>query len=588
MLEREGERKDGTIFPLESAVSEVRLPDRRVFTAIIRDISERKQVEEALRLEEARLEALVKLNDMAEAPFQAVAEFALEEAVKVTKSEIGFLGFLSDDESELTIHTWSKHAMEDCAVIKAPMVFRIAEAGLWGEAVRQRRPIVVNDYPELAEWKKGYPEGYVPVSRFLGIPVFDGERIVAVAAVGNKKDEYLEGDVRQLTLLVSGMWRIAQRRKVQHALRESEERLQAILDNTTTVIYLKDLEGRYILVNRRFEELFRVSREEIVGKTDYDLFPREQADAMRANDETALKSPTPVEFEEIASHDDELHTYFSIKFSLYNGNGAPYAVCGISADITARVRAEEEARRHQAELTHVARLGTMGEMATGLAHELNQPLSAIVNYIQACLERIRAGVADYDDLLEDMERAAAQAERAGEIIEHMRNFVRKRTSKRTTADVNDLMREAAALVRPEARQSGVEVRLELASSLPPVIAESIQIEQVIVNLIRNGLEAMADSEDGAQHLTISTSRSRNGLVECAVQDAGLGLSEETVERMFDPFFTTKAGGMGMGLSISRSIIEGHGGRLWTEPNPGCGARFVFTLPIAEGGFLNDA
>ncbi|UCC30502.1 MAG: PAS domain S-box protein [Phycisphaerales bacterium] len=716
-----GRRKDGTIFPVEVTVSEVDLPGRRLFTGIVRDITGRKRAEEALRLDEARLEALVKLNEMAEAPFRQVADFALEEAVKVTKSTMGYLGFLNEAESAVTIYTWSKIAMQECAIDEKPMVFPLAGAGLWGEIVRQRKPIVVNDYAGLKTWKRGYPEGHVHLSRFLGIPVFDEERIVSVAAVANKEDEYQGGDVRQLTLLMDGLWRIAQRQRAREALLESEANLrnaqrvahmgswqweiqtgdlrwseeiyrifglspdqfgatyEAFLDSVhpddrrlvqervdAAVHDLKDydIDHRIVLPGgevRHVHELGEVTREvdgtpvRMVG-TVIDITDRKRAEgavqesrrflqtviddipellmvidrsyriilanravrelsggqdpvsgcltcfqASHRRDAPCSESEHPCPVRQVIATKAPVtvtHTHFDANGQellveifaapVLDEAGEVAQIIESCRDITARVRAEEEARERQAELARVSRLGTIGEMATGLAHELNQPLAAIVNYIQACLERMRSGKGDLKELLVDMEQAAAQAERAGEIIEFIRDFVRKREPRRVAADFNALVQGATDLVRLEARRGNVQLHLELADSLPPVTADSIQIQQVVVNLARNGLEAMEETEAGAKNLTIRTSKAGGSSVECAVADTGPGLSKDAMNRLFDPFYSTKPNGLGMGLSISQSIIEGHGGRLSAETAPDGGTMFRFTLPLVDGDRVNDA
>ncbi|HVP13154.1 MAG TPA: PAS domain S-box protein [Phycisphaerae bacterium] len=255
---------------------------------------------------------------------------------------------------------------------------------------------------------------------------------------------------------------------------------------------------------------------------------------------------------------------------------------GVVQDISARVRAEELARQRQMELTHVARLTTMGEMATGLAHEINQPLAAIVNYIQACLQRIHGGEPRPVVLLPDLERASDQAERAGEIIERIRNFIREREPRRTAVDLNGLAREAADLMRSEARQTGARVLLELEDSLPRVTADPVQIEQVLVNLMRNGLEAMAGNGNGLRQLTIQTHRTNDESVECAICDTGPGLPDGDTDRIFESFFTTKQHGLGMGLPISRTIVEAFGGHLSAASGPERGAVLRFTLPIHTG------
>ena len=250
-------------------------------------------------------------------------------------------------------------------------------------------------------------------------------------------------------------------------------------------------------------------------------------------------------------------------------------------DVTARVRAEELARKHQAELAHVSRLATMGEMAAGLAHELNQPLSAIVNYTQACLERIRAGSEDSTELLADMERAAAQAERAGEILENIRGFAGKGESRLMPTDLNSLVCSATQLLADRLGRDGVRVDFALANELPPVAAVPIQIEQVIVNLINNSVEALVDANAASRVLSICTSVAAD-IVEFTIRDSGPGFSADVLEHMFEPFFTTKPSGLGMGLSISWSIIESHGGRLSARRDTEAGATLTFTLPVSDG------
>jgi len=564
-------------------------PVRMVGT--VTDVTERKRAEEALRLNEARLEALVKLNEMADAPFQQVVDFALDEAVSVTRSKMGFLGFMSDDESVSTIHAWSKGVMQECAVLDRRRVFPVAEAGLWGEVVRQRKPIVVNDYAGLETWKHGYPEGHVEVSRFLGIPVFDGERIVAVAVVANKEDEYQGGDVRQLTLLTDGMWRLVRRRQAEAAARESRRFLQTIIDDIPEALMVIDRDYRIILANRAVQEMAGGRDPVSSCLTCYQALHHrltpcsEEEHPCPLRQVISTKAPLTVMHTHVgADGRDSLMEIFAAP--VFDETGNVVQVIEACRDITARVRAEEQARQRQAELAHVARLGTMGEMAAGLAHELNQPLSAIVNYIQASLERIQSGAGDPNELLSDMEQAATQAERAGEIIERIRKFVRKPETQRAAVDPNALVREAADLVKTELRHHEVQLILELTDPLPKVEADSIQIEQVIVNLIRNSMEAMSETGGDGRRLVVQTSSAGRGAVECAISDTGPGLSAEVGERAFDPFFTTKPNGMGMGLSICRTIIEAHGGRLWAMPNAEQGATFRFTLPV-EGGDLRS-
>lgn len=257
----------------------------------------------------------------------------------------------------------------------------------------------------------------------------------------------------------------------------------------------------------------------------------------------------------------------------------------LEQEMADRQRAEERARRHLEQLAHVNRLNILGEMAAGIAHELHQPLGAITNYASGCLRRTEAEQLDPVTLRRSLQRIAEQAERAGKIVRRLRALVTTREPEVALADINQLLREVVALEEPEARHRDVEIVFALGASLPPVPVDAIQIQQVVLNLVRNGLEAMQEtSEEAAERgcLAISTRALVQG-VEVAVTDRGPGCAPQVLERIFDPFFTTKEGGMGMGLAICRSIIEAHGGELRVEVNPEGGLCFRFTLAAEDEG-----
>jgi len=231
-------RKGGGRTWVEVNLKKVTLASEVRVMAIVRDISERKKAEATMRLEEQRLEALLNLNQMTEADLQEITDFALEEGVRLTRSRIGYLAFMSEDETVLTMHSWSKTAMDRCGVRDITRHYPVASTGLWGEAVRQRRPIITNDYEASETWKKGCPPGHVPIRRHMNIPVFDGSRIMVVAGVGNKDEDYDESDVRQLTLLMQGMWRLIQRKRDLTALRESEAKFRVLAETTPSIIMI--------------------------------------------------------------------------------------------------------------------------------------------------------------------------------------------------------------------------------------------------------------------------------------------------------------------------------------------------------------
>jgi len=243
-----------------------------------------------------------------------------------------------------------------------------------------------------------------------------------------------------------------------------------------------------------------------------------------------------------------------------------------------RKRAEELERQHMLELAHISRLSTMGEMATELAHELNQPLTAISNYGEAALNLVTSDLSVSDDVKDALQEITNQTYLAGEIIRRLRAFIRKEASPRIQINVNEMVKEVLQLTNVESRWQGIFIFQDLGNQLPEVVIDKILIEQVLINLIRNAIEAMGSEQVSERRLTIRTMLNDRDEIEIAISDNGSGLTSAELEKAFDSFYTTKEDGMGMGLSISRSIIEAHDGNLWANSTPGEGTTFRFTLP----------
>jgi two-component system sensor kinase FixL len=249
-------------------------------------------------------------------------------------------------------------------------------------------------------------------------------------------------------------------------------------------------------------------------------------------------------------------------------------------DITAVRRAEQESRQHQAELVHVCRLSTMGEVATGMAHELNQPLSAIVNFANGCSRRLQGGLGGQGELIEAMGQITSQAQRASEIIRRLRALVGKQPPIRSQVDLNYLVREVCSFVEFETAKMDFAVALDLAMGEIVVDVDLVQIEQVLLNLVRNALDALQEVAPDDRRLVIRT-RPTGIAAEILVEDNGPGIPADRVQRLFEPFFTTKETGMGMGLAISQTIVANHGGTIWVESSPGTGTTFHVRLPVAQ-------
>jgi C4-dicarboxylate-specific signal transduction histidine kinase len=243
-------------------------------------------------------------------------------------------------------------------------------------------------------------------------------------------------------------------------------------------------------------------------------------------------------------------------------------------------QANEVLRERQTELAHVTRVMTLGELTASVAHEVNQPLAAIVTNANACLRWLGGAQPNFVEARHAVERIIKDSYRASDVISHVRSLVKKAPPRNDLVDLNEVILEVLALAQTEARRNRVVLKRELAKDLPPVLGDRVQLQQVILNLIMNGLEAISKTGRGERELLVSSSQDEVDNVIVAVRDSGEGLDAANLERVFDAFFTTKPDGMGMGLAISRTIIESHGGRLWATSNSPRGAVFQFMLPIA--------
>jgi NO-binding membrane sensor protein with MHYT domain len=253
------------------------------------------------------------------------------------------------------------------------------------------------------------------------------------------------------------------------------------------------------------------------------------------------------------------------------------------ASLFERRRAEEALRQAQANLAHLSRVMTLGELTASISHEVNQPIAAIATNSQVCLRLLALDTPRPEEMRAALERIVRDANRASEVVQRIRALAKRSQPQMVSLDINDVIREAILLVQREVLSHGVSMRTELAFGLPTVLGDRVQLQQVVINLLMNGVEAMAPITDRPREILIRSQLHEDGQVLVAVLDSGIGLDTETAERLFTAFFTTKPSGMGMGLSISRSIIRAHGGRLWASPNNDHGAAFQFTVPIIGSG-----
>jgi C4-dicarboxylate-specific signal transduction histidine kinase len=262
-----------------------------------------------------------------------------------------------------------------------------------------------------------------------------------------------------------------------------------------------------------------------------------------------------------------------------NASGDLTQFVGSSTDITQRKLAEEALRQARADLAHVSRMTTMGELTASLAHEVNQPIAAAVTDANTCMRWLTRDQPDLEEAREAASRIVQDAKRATEIVSRIRLLFKKGTPEQELVDVNEVIREMIVLLRNEATRHSISIRTELAADIPPVIGDRVQLQQVMMNLIMNSIDAMTDVA-GPRELAIKSQRAENEQLMVSVSDTGVGLPPQQVDQIFNAFFTTKPHGTGMGLRISRSIVEAHGGRLWAANNSPRGANFYLALPTS--------
>jgi two-component system sensor kinase FixL len=389
---------------------------------------------------------------------------------------------------------------------------------------------------------------------------------------------------------------ITEQKRTEQTLLRSEAKYRSLIEQIPAVTYTAALDeyASTLFVSPQIEELLGFSPEEWL--TDPQLWARQihpdDAGRVLAEFARAGTSQRPILLEyRISTRDGRTRWFRDTAKVVPDAAGEPIFLHGVLLDITERKHAEERAQRHHADLAHVLRVTTMDELASGLAHELNQPLAAVTNYAGACIEQIRSRRAEPNGLLELLEEIVHETSRAGDIIHHLSDFLRNKDVNRESLNLADLIRNVTSILGPELSALGITPQLDPLSDKLRAYGDAIQIEQVLINLARNALDAIREAHNGRGELWIQTapvSQDEVEMIEVAVRDNGTGISDAVAATMFEAFFTTKATGLGMGLAISRSIVEAHGGHLWMTRNRGPGVTVRFTVPMHAGGHVEDA
>ncbi len=547
------------------------------------DITSQKLAEKTVRLNESRLEALLNLNQMAEATLAEITSFALEEAVRLTRSSIGYLAFLNEDESILTMHSWSKTAMSDCAMEEKPIHYPVAKTGLWGEAVRQRKPVITNDYNAPGPWKKGYPDGHVRVTRHMNVPIFMESRIVLVAGVGNKEDEYNTADVQQLTLLMEGMWRLIERKRSGEEIFAEREKLKTLSNNAPFGMILVDKEGRFTYMNEKFTTLF--------GYTISDT-PDGRAWFRKAYPDTAYRHAaiaTWLEDTGDANPGQQKPRIFTVTCK----DGAQKIINFIpstlvSGDYLITCEDITELKHLENQLRQAQKIEAIGTLAGGIAHDFNNILTIMTGYTSLIQKELDPS----HPLRPYVDHVISACKKAADLTGSLLAFSRKQPITLAPLNLNRTIKETEKLLR-RLLTDDIELHTSFTQDDTFVMADKSQIDQILFNLATNARDAMPKGGT----LSIKTSLAviddrfiathglgeRGRYIEISVSDTGTGMDATTRENIFDPFFTTKEVGKGTGLGLATvyGIVKQHNGFITVDSAPGRGATFNVYLPVVQ-------
>ena len=554
-----GLRKDGGEFPIEIGLNPIETDEGTMVLSAIVDITARKAAELALRESEQR--------------FRLVVEAAPNAMVMIDPA--GKIAMVNTQAERVFGYSRAELAGQSVEML-VPERFRSHHPELRRTFLSDPRPRPMGAGRDLYGLRKNGSE--FPIEIGLN-PIETDQGIMVLSAIVD----------------------ITGRKAAAEALRESEQRYSVLVDGVTDyAIYMVDPNGIITNWNRGAQRIKGYRTEEIVGQ-HFSRFYTEEDRAANAPQQSLESAARDGRYEAQAwrvRKDGSRFLANVVIDALKDDSGRLIGFAKITRDVTERVRAareleeariglvqsraEQALRRAQAELAHVARVATMGELTASIAHEVNQPIAATVLNAHAALHWLGAGPPDLEEARRALARIVDDGNRAGNVIRRIRDLIKRAPPRVEWLDINNAIREVIELTRAETVKNGVSMQTELAAGLPLVKGDRVELQQVVLNLIVNAEEAMSSVAEGTRELLISTARADTDVL-VTVRDSGPGMPVEGLERVFDPFHTTKPTGLGMGLSISRSIIVAHGGRLWASANAPRGAVFQFTVPTNAVG-----
>ena len=532
---------------------------------------------------------MASLYDLSQYPFSSEQEFldhALHEVLSFTESTLGYIYFYDEVSRQFTLNSWSEGVMEACSVMDSQSVYHLDSTGIWGEAVRQRRPILLNDFQALHPLKKGYPEGHVALLRFLTVPVVVQEVIVAVVGVANKADDYTDADAMQLKLFMDSVWMITQRKRAEVALQESENRLRFALEGANDGIWDVQMATGKTYLSPRGCQILGYREDEVDELVAHwpDLVHPDDLQATRERLQAHLDGRADnFEIEQrLRTRSGDWKWIFTRGKVVERGaDGTPLRMTGTHADLTGQKKLE-------AQLQQAQKMESVGILAGGVAHDFNNMLSVILGNTFLALSE-----SDPDTLKANLEEIRTAAERSADLTRQLLAFARKQTIAPKVLDLNQTVNGMLKMLQRLIGEA-IDLSWHPKEALWPVKMDPSQIDQLLANLCVNARDAIADVgritiETGEQFIDENYCAQHVGLVageyvRLSVGDNGCGMDKETLSRIFEPFFTTKGIGQGTGLGLSTvyGIVKQNNGFIDVYSEPGLGTTFTIYLPRHHG------
>jgi PAS domain S-box-containing protein len=547
-----------------------------------KDLIERNKIEKALRLSETRLAALLELNQRRFDSEEALILYALEQAIKLTESRAGYLAFTEQDEKNLHIYAWAGPDLEKCRVDNLQRIFQVDKTGLWGESIRQRRTIITNDYQTENLLKKGQPIGHLNTLRHMSVPIFDGEKIVALIGVANKESSYNESDERQLSLLIDGMWKLLLKRRAEEILATEKELLAVTVGSIGDGVISTDTEAKIVMMNKVAQDLTGWNLDEVKGKqldTVYQIIDEFKKTKCENPVKDVLETgnkPDIVDNTVLVSRSGK---EFNVSFScapICEKKGKVIGAVLVFRDITEKRKLEEK-------LSKTDKLESLGVLAGGIAHDFNNLLTGIFGFVNLA----RLNIDDNKkQTLQYLQEATKVLGRAQGLARQLLTFSKGGAPLKRIVSLEPLLRNNASFVLSG---TDIDCQFDIPEDLWNCDLDENQIGQVIDNIILNARQAMSSGgllKIRAENIVISETHlplANGNYVKISIKDNGPGISSDILSRIFDPFFTTKAGGSGLGLATAYSIIKRHDGFIDIISQIGNGANFVVYLPATTKG-----